>query len=95
MSLPAKVTVKIEKTRSGVAYADTEDSPAAWAAQHLAEKGIFTGGKIGGQYYFQPDLPVSREEFLAMALETAGREVTDVTMTGFCDDASIPTWAKS
>ena len=94
VSFPAKVTVKIEKTRSGVAYADTEDSPAAWAAQHLAEEGVFTGSKIGGQYYFQPDLPVSREEFLAMALETAGREVTSVTMTGFCDDASIPTWAK-
>lgn len=94
VSLPGKVTVKIEKTRSGVAYADTEGSPAAWAAQHLAEKGVFTGGRIGGQYYFQPDLPVSREEFLAMALETTGREVTGVTMTGFCDDASIPTWAK-
>ena len=30
-----------------------------------------------------------------MVLETAGREVTDVTMTGFCDDDAIPTWAKA
>ena len=30
-----------------------------------------------------------------MVLETTGREVTDVTMTGFCDDAAIPTWAKA
>ena len=30
-----------------------------------------------------------------MALETAGREVTGVTMTGFCDDDAIPTWAKA
>ena len=28
-------------------------------------------------------------------METAGRDVTDVTMTGFCDDESIPTWAKA
>lgn len=96
VSLPAKVTVKIEKTRSGVSYADTADDPeTAWAAQRLAETGVFTGGRIGNQYYFQPDQTVSREEFLAMALETAGREVTAVTMTGFCDDAAIPTWAKA
>jgi len=95
VSQPAKVSISIDKTRSGVDYADTKDSPAAFAAQELAEKGVFTGGKIGEQYYFQPDQPVSRSEFLAMALETAGREVTDVTMTGFCDDTSIPTWAKA
>ena len=95
VSAPAKVSVTIDKTRSGVTYADTEDSPAACAAQDLAEKGVFTGGKIGDYYYFQPDQPVSRSEFLAMALETAGREVTDVTMTGFCDDTSIPAWAKA
>lgn len=94
-SAPARVTVSIDKTRSGVDYADTKDSPAARAAQTLAEKGVFTGGKIGDLYYFQPDQPVSRGEFLAMALETAGREVTSVTMTGFCDDAAIPTWAKA
>ena len=95
ISLPATVTVTIEKTRSGVTYADTGDSKAAAAAQRLAEEGIFTGAKIGDQYYFEPDRPVSRSEFLAMVLETAGREVTAVTMTGFCDDEAIPTWAKA
>ena len=95
VSLPATVQVTIEKTKSGVCYADTEGSPAAAAAQYLAEAGIFTGAKIGENYYFEPARTVSRSEFLAMALETAGREVTDVTMTGFCDDESIPTWAKA
>ena len=95
VSLPATVTVTIEKTKSGVTYADTEDPASAVAVQCLAEAGIFTGAKIGGQYYFEPDAEVTRSEFLAMALETVGREVTDVTMTGFCDDESIPTWAKA
>lgn len=72
-----------------------ENHSAASAAQHLAEAGIFTGSMIGGQYYFEPDKTVSRSEFLAMAMETAGREVTGVTMTGFCDDEAIPTWAKA
>lgn len=95
VSLPATVTVTIEKTRSGVTYADTADSAAAAAAQYLAEEGIFTGAKIGDTYYFEPDKTVSREEFLAMTLETAGRDVSAVTMTGFCDDEAIPTWAKA
>ena len=74
---------------------NTADSTAAVAAQDLAEAGIFTGAKIGDQYYFEPDKPVSRSEFLALVMETAGDEPTAVTMTGFCDDAAIPTWAKA
>ena len=95
VSAPATVKVEIQKPRSGVTYADTAGSAAAAAAQDLAEAGVFTGVKIGDQYYFEPDKTVSRGEFLAMVLETTGREVTDVTMTGFCDDAAIPTWAKA
>lgn len=94
-SAPATVTVRIEKPRSGVRYSDTQGSPAAAAAQYLAEAGIFTGTKVGEQYRFEPDRPVTREEFLAMVLETADREVPQATMTGFCDDASIPAWSKS
>jgi hypothetical protein len=94
-SLPATVTVTIEKVRSGVTYSDMDGSSAAAAAQQLAETGVFTGARLGDRYYFEPDRTVSRSEFLAMALETAGREVTEVTMTGFCDDESIPTWAKA
>ncbi len=93
-SLPATVTVRIEKTKSGVKYADT-DAACATAAQYLAEEGIFVGSCLGGQYFFEPDRPVSRSEFLAMSMEAAGREVSAVTMTGFSDDASIPTWAKA
>ena len=95
VSQPATVTVTISKTKSGVTYADTADSAAAAAAQHLAESGIFTGAKLGERYYFEPDKTVSRSEFLAMVLETASRDVSAVTMTGFCDDAAIPTWAKA
>ena len=95
VSQPATVQVRIEKSKSGVKYADMGGSPAAAAAQYLAESGIFTGAKIGENYYFEPDATVSRSEFLALAMETAGGEVTNVTITGFCDDESIPAWAKA
>lgn len=95
VSLPAEVTVVIDRVRSGVTYSDTgEDSAAAFAAQHLAERGIFTGSRLGDRWCFEPERQVTRSEFLAMTLETAGREVTEVTRTGFCDDGAIPAWVK-
>lgn len=95
VSAPATVTVMVEKTKSGVEYEDTKGSSSAAAAQYLAETGAFTGARIGGSYYFEPDRTVSRGEFLAMTMELAKLPVDAVTMTGFSDDEAIPTWAKS
>ncbi|MCI2058243.1 MAG: cadherin-like domain-containing protein [Oscillibacter sp.] len=94
-SSPATVDVTVDKVKSGVSYADMSGSAAAAAAQQLAEEGIFTGSKIGGQYFFEPERTVSRGEFLAMTMESAGMDASAVTMTGFSDDAAIPTWAKA
>lgn len=91
----AKVTVVIVKPKSGVKYSDMEGAASAAAAQWMAEEGIFTGSCIGDGYYFEPDRVVTRSEFLAMTLETAGIAPTSVTMTGFCDDEAIPVWAKA
>lgn len=94
-SAPATVNVTIGKVKSGVAYSDMDGSAAAAAAQALAEDGIFVGSKIGDSYFFEPDRTVSRSEFLAMTMKAAGLDTGAVTMTGFCDDAAIPTWAKA
>ena len=95
VSREAKVTVVIEKPKSGVEYSDMEGNAAAAAAQQLAEDGVFVGVRMGNDYYFEPARTVTRSEFLAMTMETAGMAVTPVTMTGFCDDAAIPVWAKA
>ena len=95
VSEPAAVTVRIEKTRSGVSYADTAGSAAAAAAQELAERGIFTGAKIGDQYYFEPDSDRHPERVPGHDAGDRRRTPAAVTMTGFCDDEAIPTWAKA
>ena len=95
VSREAKVTIVIEKIKSGVTYSDMGENAAAAAAQMLVEKGIFTGSRLGNDYYFEPERVVTRNEFLAMTMELAGMTVTPVTMTGFCDDAAIPVWAKA
>ena len=92
---PATVKVKIEKADTKVTYADLDGHPAHKAAIRLAEEGIFVGACMGEEYLFQPDAPVTRGEFVAMAMEVAGMEaLSGVTRTGFADDEAIPTWAK-
>ncbi len=94
-SAPATVKVVIEKPSTKVTYADLEGHAAANAAIRLAEDEIFVGECMGGLYFFQPDLEVSRSQFVAMLMDTTGLEaLEDVTVTGFADDTSIPGWAK-
>lgn len=95
ISAEATVKVTIEKQSAKMTYSDMEGHPAHYAALRLAERGIFTGSNTGGIYRFSPDSTVTREEFLAMAMTAAGVDALEnVTVTGFSDDQSIPTWAK-
>lgn len=91
----ATVKLKIEKPSTKVTYADMDGHPAYNAAIRLAEEEIFIGAKMDDSYYFQPDLPLTRVEFLAMAMAATNSEVLNgITTTGFYDDDSIETWAK-
>ncbi len=94
-SLEAKVTLRIDKADTKVTYADLEGHPAQKAAVHMAEEGIYVGRYVDGRYFFDPDQPVTRAQFLTMAMSVAGlKDLEGVTLTGFSDDDAIPTWAK-
>ena len=89
------MTIQINNPDTKVTYADMEGDPAHKASIRLAEEGIFVGSYLNGEYFFDPDRPVTRAEFLTMAMATVGMApLEDVTTTGFTDDAAIPTWAK-
>lgn len=95
VSMPAKVSVKITKPSTKVTYSDLEGSAAAVSAIRLAEENIFVGECMGSKYFFRPDSPVSRSEFVAMAMAVAGVDpLSGISVTGFADDDAIPTWAK-
>ena len=95
VSEPAKVSIKIQKPSTKVMYSDMDTSTASVAAIRLAEENIFVGECMGTEYFFHPDEPVSRSEFVAMAMAVAGVEpLEDINVTGFADDVAIPTWAK-
>ena len=94
VSAPAEVKITVERCKAANTYADMELHPAYTAAVDLAERGVFRGTEVGGVRFFEPDRPVSRGEFVTMALCAVGLDAAEVSMTGFCDDAEIPTWAK-
>lgn len=95
MSQPAKVSIRIRKPSTKVTYADMAGEASYNAAIKLAEEKVMIGECVGGQYYFHPDAPVSRSEFVTMAMSALELEpLTNVSATGFADDEAIPTWAK-
>ncbi len=95
VSQSAKVTLRIRKPATKVSYADMDGQPSHNAALRLAEEGVLVGERVGDAYYFRPDEPVSRGQFITMAMAALGREpLSDAITTGFADDVSIPTWCK-
>ncbi len=94
-SSEATVIIRIQKQKTRTTYSDLEGHPSAWAAVMLAEKGIFTGSCIAGEYVFSADEPVSRSQFLAMCMKAADTDILwDVGSTGFADDKAIAAWAR-
>lgn len=66
-----------------------------YAAVALAERGVFTGEQLCGQYCFSPDKTVTRGEFLSMCMHISGDKLVNAVLsTGFSDDSHIPAWMK-
>jgi len=95
ISAEATVKITIAKAKTAVTYADMQEHPSHVASIRLAEEGILIGTQVDGSYFFHPDTPVSRDEFVAMAMGAAGlKSLEGITVTGFSDDQNIPVWAK-
>lgn len=95
ISNTAKVSLRIEKAATSVTYADMAGHPAHHAAIRLAEENLLVGTQVNGLYFFAPDTPVSRSQFLSLAMSVAGLDpLKQVSLTGFADDSAIPTWSK-
>lgn len=94
-STEATVSVKIKSQTTDICYADLDGSSYEYDALCLAENGVFVGEKIGSDHFFSPDATVTRGEFLSMCMNMCGVDtLSDITETGFYDDASIPMWTK-
>ncbi len=95
VSVPAKVTVTIDKQESNITYSDMDGNDAHYSALLLSECGIFTGKTIGECTYFEPNEPVTRAEFIAMAVALSKKEpLGEIPSSTFIDDMDIPVWCR-
>ena len=90
VSQEATAQIRIEQRSKAMRYQDTEGRAGDYAAAVLMERGIFIGEQLGGKLYFSPDRPVTRGEFLRMAMQIAGTPLMrTVMLSPFEDDAAM------
>lgn len=97
-SAVSSVEIQVEKRNSDIYFDDLEKHWAHNSAVKTAARGLMTGEPDeNGALNFNPDGAVTRGDFLAMALITAGKEkeISFVSETSFDDDNEIPVNIKS
>ena len=83
----AQIDVKVVAPATQIVYADMSGRWEHNAALSMTEAGIMQGKQQDSGWYFEPDMPVSRGEFLVMAMKAMGvGSVPQVQQSGFCDD---------
>ncbi len=93
VSREATVTVRILKPTNAEQYTDTVGSSCRFAAEWMKNTGLFVGEKIGDNFCFQENKPVSRGEFVTMAVKLLNIPVQEqAQFTGYTDE--IPEWLK-
>lgn len=94
-SQEATVIIRLVKQSCDVSYSDMQNDGRCCAAVFLAECGAYTGEMLAGEYRFNPDVVITRGEFLSMCMSVTGTELlSGVVCTGFFDDESIPSELK-
>ncbi len=94
VSQEATVVITIRKAGKGAGYADTAGLSCEYAACVLAEKGLFTGRCVCGQYLFEPEEAVTCGEFLTLCMETAGIAPAEPALSVETCAASAPAWVQ-
>lgn len=93
VSREATVTVTILKPTDAAQYTDTLGTDCRFTAEWMKNTGIFTGEQVGNARCFQPEMGVTRGEFVTMlvkALEIPVEE--DAAYTGYTNE--IPGWLQ-
>ncbi|MBP3579822.1 MAG: S-layer homology domain-containing protein [Clostridia bacterium] len=92
-----RVEIKVSKPAADVYFSDMENHWAHNSAIKMAATGLMSGEETENGVLFCPDEDMSRGDFLALSLITAGHEseIPFVEKTVFADDSLIPDNIKS
>lgn len=94
VSNEACVRIKIVRPTDRAVYSDLPDE-AQYLAVWLREKGVYSGRTVAGNCCFAPDEPLSRGEFLVMAMALFDEAPEEAALTsGFADEQTTPVWMR-
>lgn len=96
VSETATLKIEVEENESGICFADMENDPLHLQAHKMCEENVMVYRCENGRYYFDPDKPVSKMEFLVMAMCVSGldSEVTAVADSVADDDTGLSSGLK-
>lgn len=95
VSKPATVKIHILKPSDSRTFADLEDSLDQYEAMWTRSAGLCSGRSIGGTLCYGAQEPVSRAEFLVMAMKLGKVPVEEsLTVSGFADAQDAPAWLQ-
>ena len=95
VSRPATVKIRILNPSEQMSFADMKESMDCFEAMWMEEQGLCSGRKIGEEYCFCPDDPVSRGEFMVMAMKLQNIPREDrAVLPVFAAEEKIPVWLQ-
>lgn len=95
VSKPATVNITILNPSDQMTFADMEGNPDCFEAVWMEQTGLCSGRMIGTEYCFCPEEPVSRGEFLVMAMKLMEvPEDGDTVLPAFSKEEQVPAWLQ-
>ncbi|MBQ8320929.1 MAG: cadherin-like domain-containing protein [Clostridia bacterium] len=90
-SSPVKVSLAVNERMCQTIYADMEERAEYNAAVTLTAMGIMGGQILGDDVYFNPDVEITKAEFVTLLMKSEGIKANgNLYSTYFDDDADIP-----
>lgn len=93
VSRPATVNIRILSPSEQMTFADMEGNPDCFEAMWMEQQELCSGRKIGTAYCFCPDEPISRGEFLIMAMKLMNLPEGNEKQT-FSSEEPVPVWMQ-
>ena len=91
----AQVTLKVDPVNNTPVFSDLKGTRLQVAAMKMTEQGIMSSTTENGASYFNPNISITRLDFLSMAMKAMGINATEnCTVTIFDDDSEIPNSMK-
>lgn len=96
ISAAATLNIEVAENESGIIFADMADNDAHYYAHRMCNDNVMVYRYENGEYYFDPETPVSKVDFLVMLMCVANldNDITAVADSIIDDDTGLSSGLK-